>query len=50
MDQPRDPQMNGQDGVAFVDEPVVRVGGRSPSTLSAGCAPAASAVAPGTGR
>ena len=49
MDQPRDPQMNGQDGAAGVDEPVVRVGGRSPSTLSTGCAPAASAVAPGTG-
>ena len=30
--------MNGQDGVAVVDEPVVRVGGRSPSTLSTGCA------------
>ena len=34
MDQPREPQMNGQDGAAAVDEPVVRVGGRSPSTLS----------------
>lgn len=49
MDQPRDPQMNGQDGVAVVDAPVVRVGGRSPSTLSTGCAPVASAEAPGTG-
>jgi transposase len=38
MDQSRDPQMNGQDGVAVVDEPVVRVGGRSPSRLSTGCA------------
>ena len=46
MDQPRDPRMNGQDGVAVVDEPVVRVGGRSPSTLSTGCAPA---EAPGIG-
>ena len=49
MDQPRDPQMNGQDGAAVVDEPVVRVGGRSPSTLSTGCAPVAAAEAPGTG-
>ena len=50
MDQPRDPQMNGQDGAAAVDEPVVRVGGRRPSTLSTGCAPAPAAVeAPGTG-
>lgn len=48
MDQPRDSQMNGQDGVAAVDEPVVRVGGRSPSTLSTGCAPAP-VEAPGTG-
>jgi hypothetical protein len=24
MDQPRNPQMNGQDGAAAVDEPVVR--------------------------
>lgn len=49
MDQPRDPQMNGQDGAAAVDEPVVRVGGRSPSTLSTGCASTAAAEAPGTG-
>ena len=42
MDQPRDTQMNGQDGAAVVDEPVVRVGGRSPSTLSTGCASTAS--------
>ena len=49
MDQPRDPQMNGQDGAAVVDEPVVRVGGRRPSTLSTGCVPAAPAEAPGTG-
>ena len=48
MDQPRDSQMNGQDGAAVVDEPVVRVGGRRPSTLSTGCA-AAPAEAPGTG-
>jgi transposase len=48
MDQPRDPRMNVQDGVAAVDEPVVRVGGRSPSTLSTGCAQAP-AEAPGTG-
>jgi transposase len=45
MNQRRGPQMNVQDGAAVVDEPVVRVGGRSPSTLSTGCAPAA----PGTG-
>ena len=45
MDQPReDPQMNGQDGAAAVDEPVVRVGGRRPSTLSTGCAPSAAAA------
>ena len=37
MDQPGETQMNGQDGAAAV-EPVVRVGGRSPSTLSTGCA------------
>jgi transposase-like protein len=37
MDQPGDPQVNGQDGAAAV-EPVDRVGGRSPSTLSTGCA------------
>ncbi len=43
MDQSRDPQMNWQDGVAAVDEPVVRVGGRSLSKLSTGCAAAASA-------
>ena len=50
MDQPRDPQMNGQDGAAAVDEPVVRVGGRSPSTLSTGCAPTAPGEQPpGTG-
>jgi transposase len=49
MDQPRDPQMNGQDGAAVVDEPVVRVGGRRPSTLSTGYVPAAPAEAPGTG-
>ena len=50
MDQPRDPQMNGQDGVAVVDEPVVRVGGRSPSTLSTGCASTAPGEQPpGTG-
>ena len=41
MDQSRDPQMNEQDRAAAVDEPVVRVGGRSPSTLSTGCASAA---------
>ena len=46
MDQPRDPQMNGQDGVAVVVEPVVRVGGRSPSTLSTGCASSASGEEP----
>lgn len=40
MDQSRDPQMNGQDGAVVVDEPVVRVGGRSPSTLSTGLASA----------
>lgn len=40
MDQSRDPQMNGQGGAAAVDEPVVRVGGRSPSTLSTGFAAA----------
>ena len=51
MDEPRDPQMNGQDGVAVVDEPVVRVGGRSPSTLSTGCASTAPGEQPpGTGR
>ena len=50
MDRPRDPQMNGQDGVAAVDEPVVRVGGRSPSTLSTGCASTAPGEQPpGTG-
>lgn len=49
MDEPRDPQMNGQDGAAAVVGPVVRVGGRSPSTLSTGCAPAVAAEAPGTG-
>ena len=50
MDEPRDPQMNGQDGVAVVDEPVVRVGGRSPSTLSTGCASTAPGEQPpGTG-
>jgi hypothetical protein len=38
--------MNGQDGAAVVDEPVVRVGGRRPSTLSTGCAPAAEAPGP----
>jgi transposase len=37
MDEPRAPQMNEQNGAAAV-EPVVRVGGRSPSTLSTGCA------------
>ena len=42
--------MNGQEGVAAVDEPVVRVGGRSPSTLSTGCAPMAPGEQPpGTG-
>ena len=49
MDQPRDPRNPGQDGAAAVDEPVVRVGGRSPSTLSTGCASTAAAEAPGTG-
>ena len=49
MDQSKDPQMNAQDGVAAVDEPVVRVGGRRPSTLSTGCAPAAAAEALGAG-
>jgi transposase len=48
MDEPRDLQMKGQDGAAAVVGPVVRVGGRSPSTLSTGCAPAV-AEAPGTG-
>jgi transposase len=38
MDEPRDPQMNEQNGAAAAVEPVVRVGGRSPSTLSTGCA------------
>ena len=41
--------MNGQDGAAAVDEPVVRVGGRSPSRLSTGCASTAAAEAPGIG-
>ncbi len=49
MDQLRDPQMNGQDRAAAVDEPVVRVGGRSPSTLSPGCASTAPAEPPETG-
>ncbi len=49
MDQPRDPQMNGQEGAAVVDEPVDRAGGRSLSTLSTGCAPTASVEATGTG-
>lgn len=48
MDQPRNPQVNEQEGAAVVDEPVDRAGGRSLSTLSTGCAPAA-AEAPGTG-
>jgi hypothetical protein len=38
--------MNGQDRVAAVDEPVVRVGGQSPSTLSTGCASTASPADP----
>ena len=46
MDQSRDPQMNEQDRAAAVDEPVVRVGGRSPSTLSTGCASTASPADP----
>ena len=50
MDQPRESQMNGREGAAVVDEPVVRVGGRSPSTLSTGCVPAAPGEQPpGTG-
>lgn len=49
MDQSRDRQMNGQDGAAAVDEPVVRVGGRSPSMLSTGCASPAPAELPETG-
>ena len=50
MDQPRDLQMNEQDGAAVVDEPVGRVGGRRPSTLSTGCAPMAPGEQPpGTG-
>lgn len=49
MDQSRDPQMNGQDGAAVVDEPVVRVGGRSPSMLSTGCASTAPIEEPGAG-
>jgi transposase len=49
MDQPRNPQMNGQDGVAAVDEPVVRVGGRSPSMLSTGCASPSPADPPDAG-
>jgi transposase len=47
MEQSRDTQMNAQDRVAAVDEPVVRVGGRSPSTLSTGCASTAPAEPPG---
>jgi transposase len=51
MDQPRDPHMNRQNGAAAVDEPVVRVGGCSPSTLSTGCASTAPGEQPpGTGR
>jgi transposase len=49
MDQSRDPQMNRQDGAAGVDEPVVRVGGRSPSMLSTGCASPGPDGEPGTG-
>lgn len=49
MNQSRDPQMNEQDGSAAVDEPVVRVGGRSPSMLSTGCASPASAEPADTG-
>jgi transposase len=49
MDESRDPQMNGQDGADAVDEPVVRVGGRSPSMLSTGCASWAPAEPPATG-
>jgi transposase len=50
MNQPRDPQMNGQNGAAAVDEPVVRVGGSSPSTLSTGCVSTAPGEQPpGTG-
>ena len=42
--------MNGQDGAAAVVEPVVSVGGRSPSTLTTGCAPTAPGEQPpGTG-
>ena len=50
MNQPRDPQMSGQNGAVAVDEPVVRVGGCSPSTLSTGCASTAPGEQPpGTG-
>ena len=50
MNQPRDSQMNRQNGAAAVDEPVVRVGGRSPSTLTTGCSPTAPGEQPpGTG-
>lgn len=38
MDQLRDPQMNGQDRAAAVDEPLDSVGGQSRSTLSTGFA------------
>jgi transposase-like protein len=42
--------MNGQDEVAaVVVEPVVRVGGRSPSTLSTGCASTPTGDTPGIG-
>ena len=49
MDRSREAQMNGQERSAAVDEPVVSVGGPSPSTLSTGCAspaPAEPAVGP----
>lgn len=49
MDESRDPQMNVQDRDDAVDEPVVRVGGRSPSMLSTGCASTASVEPPGAG-
>lgn len=38
MDQSKEPQMNGQDRAAAIEDPVVRVGGQSPSMLSTGFA------------
>jgi transposase len=49
MDQSIDSYMNGQERAAAVDEPVARVGGRSRSMLSTGCAETAPVGAPGTG-